>query len=151
MKAGHEHPAVPGKLDLDNQSFPYIVPVSQALFLAVGMCVPAPGLAGLGDSQGAPLMPARRDALVAAVAAHNRSHKPLPHSAVRLLEAMFASNDVCQLSLEALEDAADLSRKSVQTVLRALFAAGVIAKEAAGHGNHANRYRLLLTTGSGAC
>jgi hypothetical protein len=94
----------------DNPSFPYIVPVSQALFLAVGMCVPASGLAGLGVSQGAPTMPTRRDAIVAAVAAHNRCHKPLPHSAVRLLQAMFASDD----------------------------------------GRHANRYRLLLTAGSGA-
>jgi hypothetical protein len=51
-------------------------------------------------------MPARRDALVAAVAAHNRSHKRLPNSAVRLLEAMFDSGDVCQQSVEALEDAA---------------------------------------------
>ena len=49
-------------------------------------------------------MPARRDALVAAVAAYNRSHKPLPHSTVRLLEAMFTRDDVCQQSLEALED-----------------------------------------------
>ena len=90
----------------------------------------------------------RRDALIA-VAAHNRSHKPLPHSAVRLLEAMFTRDDVCQQSLEALEDAAGLSRKYVQMVLRALLAAGVIAKEP-GHGKHANRYRLLLTAGSGA-
>ena len=50
-------------------------------------------------------MPARRDALVAAVAAYNRSHKPpLPHSTVRLLEAMFASDDVCQQNLQTLED-----------------------------------------------
>jgi predicted transcriptional regulator len=95
-------------------------------------------------------MPARRDALVAAVAAHNRSHTPLPHSTVRLLEAMFASDDVCQQSVEALEDAAGLSRKSVQKGLRALLAAGVIAKEGAGHGRHASRYRLLLSAGSGA-
>jgi predicted transcriptional regulator len=89
-------------------------------------------------------MPYRRDALVAAVAAHNRSHKPLPHSTVRLLEAMFTRDDVCQQSLEALEDAAGLSRKSVQTVLRALIAAGIIAKEDTGAGRHANRYRLHL-------
>ena len=89
-------------------------------------------------------MPDRRDALVAAVAAYNRSHKPLPHSTVRLLEAMFAGGDVCQQSLQALEDAAGLSLKSVQTVLRALLAAGAIAKEETGHGQHANRYRLHL-------
>ena len=95
-------------------------------------------------------MPDRRDALVAAVAAYNRAHKPLPNSAVRLLEAMFAGDDVCQQSLEALEDVTGLSRKSVQIVLRALLAAGVIAKEETGAGRHASRYRLLLTVGNGA-
>jgi predicted transcriptional regulator len=95
-------------------------------------------------------MSARLDVLVAVVAAHNRAHKRLPNSAVRLLEAMFAGDDVCQLSVDALEDAADLSRKSVQTAIRALLAAGVIAKEETGQGRYANCYRLLLTTGSGA-
>jgi hypothetical protein len=95
-------------------------------------------------------MSARRDALVAAVAVHNRSHQPLPHSTVRLLEAMFISDDVCQQSLETLADAAGLSRKSVQTVLRALLAAGVIAREKTGAGRHINRYRLLLALGAGA-
>jgi hypothetical protein len=95
-------------------------------------------------------MPARRDDIVAAVAAYNRSHKPLPHSAVRLIETMFAGGDVCQLSLEALEDVTGLSRKSIQTVLRSLLAAGAIAKEDTGAGRHANRYRLLLPAGRGA-
>ena len=95
-------------------------------------------------------MPDRRDALVAAVAAYNRSHKPLPNSAVRVLEAMFAGGDVCQLSLQALEDVTGLSRKPIQTVLRALLAAGAVAKEETGQGQHANRYRLLLTVGNGA-
>jgi hypothetical protein len=91
-------------------------------------------------------MPDRRDAIVAAVAAHNRSHqKRLPHSAVRLLGAMFAHDDVCQQSLYALVDATGIERRSVQTVLRALLAAGVIAKEEAGQGRDANRYRLLLS------
>ena len=90
-------------------------------------------------------MPDRRDAIVAAVAAHNRSHKRLPHSAVRLLLTMFASGDVCQQSLEALEDATGLTRKSLQTTLRALLEAGVIVMEATRQGRHANRYRLLLT------
>ena len=53
-------------------------------------------------------------------------------------------------AFEALEDVAGISRKSVQTVLRALLAAGVIAKEDTGAGRHANRYRLLLTVGNGA-
>ena len=95
-------------------------------------------------------MPDRRDALIAAVAAHNRSHRPLPNSAVRVLEAMFAGDDVCQQSVEALEEVAGLSRKSVQKGLRALLAAGVIAKEGTGAGRHPSRYRLLLTLGGGA-
>ena len=40
--------------------------------------------------------------------------------------------------------------QTVQTVLRGLLAAGVIAKEDTGAGRHANRYRLLLTVGNGA-
>jgi hypothetical protein len=95
-------------------------------------------------------MPASRDVLVAAVAAYNRSHKPLPNSAVRLLETMFASGDVCQQSTEVLEDVAGISRKHIQMVLRGLLAAGVIAKEDTGGGRHANRYRLLLKAGNGA-
>ena len=58
-------------------------------------------------------------------------------------------DDVCQQSLEALQRVAGISSKSVQTVLRALLAAGVIAKEETGPGRHANRYRLLLTVGNG--
>ena len=97
-------------------------------------------------------MPARRDALVAAVAAHNRSNKPLPHAAVRMLEAMFAGDDVCQQSREALEGATGLSRTAIQTVLSASLAAGIIAKEATRTGGgQSNRYRLLLTAGDGAC
>jgi hypothetical protein len=94
-------------------------------------------------------MPNRRDAIVAAVAAHNRSHKRLPHSAVRLLGAMFAHDDVCQQSLYALGDATGIERRQIQAVLRALLAAGIIAKEEVGQGREANRYRLLLAAGSG--
>jgi hypothetical protein len=104
----------------------------------------------LGQTEDTQAMPDRRDAIVAAVAAYNRSHKPLPHSTVRLLEAMFIRDDVCQQSLEALQRVAGISSKSVQTVLRALLAAGVIAKEETRPGRHANRYRLLLTVGNGA-
>jgi pyocin large subunit-like protein len=91
----------------------------------------------------------RRDALIAAVAAYNRSRRPLPNSAVRLLEAMFGADDVCQQSLQALEDVTGISRRTVQIVLRGLLAAGVIAKEETGVGRHASRYRLLLTAGNG--
>ena len=97
-------------------------------------------------------MPVSRDALVAAVAAYNRANpeSPLPRNAGRLLLAMFASGDVCQLSLQVLEDVTGLSLRAIQTVLRALLTAGIVAKEETGQGRHANRYRLLLTTGSGA-
>ena len=80
----------------------------------------------------------------------NRSHKPLPNSTVRLLETMFASDDVCQLSLDALEDVTGLSRRHIQMVLRALLAASIIANEDTGAGRHANRYHLLLTAGNDA-
>jgi hypothetical protein len=128
-------------------SFPHIVPVSQDLILAVGMLVPTPDPA---QPRNTTAMPTRRDALVAAVAAYNRAHQPLPNSAVRLLEAMFGAGDVCQQSREALEEAAGISRKSVHIGLRALLAAGVVVKEGTGHGRHASRYRLLLTVGNGA-
>jgi len=62
---------------------------------------------------------------------------------------MFADGDICQRSLDALLDAAGVSRKSVQKALKALLAAGVIGKEETGHGQFPNRYRLLLTLGSG--
>jgi hypothetical protein len=97
-----------------------------------------------------PIDQRRRDAILAAVTAYNRARKPLPNSSVRLLETMFAAGDICQLSLGALEDVTGLSRRSIQTVLRALLAAAVIAKEDTGAGRHANRYRLLLTVGNGA-
>jgi hypothetical protein len=48
VKVGHEHPAVPGKLIRDELSFPCIVPASQAIFLAVGMFVPATDRRDLG-------------------------------------------------------------------------------------------------------
>jgi hypothetical protein len=63
-----------------------------------------------------------------------------PRPAARLLTTMFASDDICQQSLDALLDASG-------SVLRSLLAAGVIAKEEKGHGQHANRYRLHLSLG----
>ena len=93
----------------------------------------------------------RHEKIAIVVEAYNRAHKPpLPPSAGRLLEAMFASGDICQLSLDALLDSSGISRSTAQSVLRILLAAGVIAKEEKGQGRHANRYRLLLTPESGA-
>jgi hypothetical protein len=51
VKVGHEHPAVPGNLVSDKSSFPYIVPAPQAIFLAVGMFVPAPDQCGFGSAK----------------------------------------------------------------------------------------------------
>ena len=94
-----------------------------------------------------PLSIDRHAALTAVVDAYNQSHPTarLPRPAVRLLAAMFASDDSCQESLEALVRASGVSRPTVQSVLRTLLAAGVIAKEEKGHGQHANRYRLRLS------
>jgi len=93
----------------------------------------------------------RREAIVAAIEAYNQAHPkaPLSRSASRLLAAMFASDDTCQLSLEALLDAVDISRHSAQTGVKALLAAGVIAKEESGRGPYPNRYRFLLALESG--
>ena len=50
-----------------------------------------------------PIDPRRRDDIVAAVAAYDSANPsaPLPRNAARLLAVMFASEDVCQRSLEA--------------------------------------------------
>ena len=88
----------------------------------------------------------RREAIIAAVGTYNHAHKPpLPRSAGRLLTAMFASDDTCQQSLDALLEASGVSRPTAQSVLRILLAASVIAKEEKGPGQHANRYRLRLS------
>jgi hypothetical protein len=43
-----------GNCDLNNLSFPYIVPASQVIFLAVGMLVPTPDQCGLGATKERP-------------------------------------------------------------------------------------------------
>jgi hypothetical protein len=152
-RAGREHPGRGRAISvaLDKHSIPDLGTENQALNRGMGKRVPAPGLAGLGNDRGAPVMPARRDAIAAIVATHNRCHKPLPHAAVRMLEAMFADDDdVCQQSREALEGATGLSRTAIQTVLRASLAAGIIAKEATRTGGgQSNRYRLVLPAEGG--
>ena len=47
-------------------------------------------------------------------------------------------------------EASGVSRPTAQSVLRILLAAGVIAKEEKGHGQHANRYRLRLSLATDA-
>jgi hypothetical protein len=67
----------------------------------------------------------RRNAIAAAVEAHNRAHPTarLPRPAARLLAVMFASDDACRQSLEALV-AEGFTRNAVPCVLRALIEAG---------------------------
>ena len=148
---------VPGKLcDSQIRASPTSCPFRKSLFLAVGMLVPASDRRGLRPTEGTPelcpSLPARREAISAAVEAYNRAHprRRCRVNAARLLTVMFGSDDICQLSLEALLDVVGVSRKPARTALSALLAAGVIAKEETGHGRHPNRYRLLLTLGDGA-
>jgi len=66
----------------------------------------------------------RRDAVFAAVEAHNRAHPaaPLPRPAALLRAVMFADQDVCSLSQQALM--AEGFGRSLTKVLRALVEAG---------------------------
>ena len=51
-EVGHEHPAeAEESVDLTISSIPQLRPVSQDLFLAVGMLVPAPDRHGLGQTK----------------------------------------------------------------------------------------------------
>ena len=89
-----------------------------------------------------PIDPRRRDDIVAAVAAHDSADPsaPLPRNTARLLAAMFASDDVCQRSLEDI--AAEGSRKGFPPV--AASGRGWIPVEGAPLGSRANTYRLHL-------
>ena len=104
MRAGHEHPAEGrGNSDLTIRASPNSGLFRKPYYLPWGCSCPRLTGAALAQPRSTRAMPARRDAIVAAVAAYNRSHKPLPHSTVRLLEAMFTRDDVCRRSLETLE------------------------------------------------
>ncbi len=84
----------------------------------------------------------RRDAIIAAVEAHNRTHPaaPLPRPAARLLAVMFAEQDVCCISQQAL--VAKGVGKSLPGVLRALVEAGFVSRQA-GTSRVPDTYRLL--------
>jgi hypothetical protein len=84
----------------------------------------------------------RREAVFAAVEAHNRTHAtaPLPRSAARLLAVMFAAGDACCLSQQAL--AAEGFGKSLPGVLRALVEAGFVSRQT-GTSRIPDTYRLL--------
>ena len=84
----------------------------------------------------------RRNAIIAAVEAHNRAHPstPLPRPAARLLAVMFDTEDVCPLSQQAL--AAEGFGKALPKVLRALVEAGFVSRQA-GTSRVPDTYRLL--------
>jgi hypothetical protein len=85
----------------------------------------------------------RRDALFAAVEAHNRAHpaSPLPRPAARLLVVMFDTEDVCRLSQETLK--AQGFGKSLSGLLRALVEAGIVSRQA-GTSRIPDTYRLQV-------
>ena len=91
-----------------------------------------------------PIDPRRRDGLVAAVAAYDRANPEtrLPRNATRLLAVMFASDDVCQRSLEDIA-AEGFNRKRLPGVLRRLLEAGFLSRQS-GSGAVPDTYRLHL-------
>jgi hypothetical protein len=82
----------------------------------------------------------RRETVFAAVEAYNRAHPAAPRPAARLLAVMFATEDVCSLSQQAL--VADGFGKSLTKVLRALVEAGLVSRQV-GTSRVPDTYRLL--------
>ena len=91
-----------------------------------------------------PIDPRRRDDIVAALAAHDSANPdaPLPRNAARLLAAMFASDDVCQRSLEDIAGEG-FSRDWLRALLRRLVEVGLLSLER-GSAREPNTYRLHL-------
>ena len=77
----------------------------------------------------APTGQCRRDAIAAAVAAHNDANPsvPLRRSAARLLTVMFPAGDECRQTWEALT-AEGFSREDLKATLRQLIAAGFLSR-----------------------
>ncbi len=90
-----------------------------------------------------PSVASRRDAIIAAVEAHNLAHPAarLPRPAARLLAVMFASEDVCCVSQETLKSQG--FGDTLPKVLRALVDAGFMSR-AAGTSRIPDTYRLQL-------
>ena len=86
----------------------------------------------------------RRDEITAAIAAYDRDHPdaPLPRNTVRLLTAMFPSEDVCHRSLDDIA-AEGLNRKTLPAMLRRLVEARLLSRRQ-GSGVVAHAYRLHL-------
>jgi hypothetical protein len=91
-----------------------------------------------------PIDPRRRDDIVAAVAAYDHADPsaPLPRNTARLLTAMFASDDVCQRSLEDIA-AEGFARNRLSVLLRRLVEVGLLSLER-GSAREPNTYRLHL-------
>jgi hypothetical protein len=88
-------------------------------------------------------MTPRREEIEAAVAAYDRANPlaPLPPAAVRLLAAMFPTEDVCHRSLEALM--AEGFTRTLPRTLRRLEAAGFLSRQR-GSAAIPDTYRLHL-------
>ena len=89
-----------------------------------------------------PIDPRRRDDIVAAVAAYEGHRARAAAQRPRLLAAMFASNDVCQRSLEDIA-AEGFARHGLPALLRRLVEVGLLSLER-GSAREPNTYRLHL-------
>jgi hypothetical protein len=87
--------------------------------------------------------PDRRNAIAAAVNAHNLAHPTarLPRPAARLLAVMFDAEDVCCLSQETLRTRG--FGKALPKVLHALVEAGFVTRQA-GTSRIPDTYRLQM-------
>ena len=83
----------------------------------------------------------RRNTIADAVETYNRTHPTarLPRPAARLLAVMFATEDVCCVSQEALKTQG--FGKALPKVLRALVEAGIVSRQA-GTSRIPDTYRL---------
>jgi hypothetical protein len=91
-----------------------------------------------------PIDPPRRDDIIAAVAAYDRANPEtrLPRNAARLLAVMFASDGVCQRSLEDIA-AEGFNGHGLPALLRRLVEVGLLSLER-GSAREPNTYRLHL-------
>jgi hypothetical protein len=92
-----------------------------------------------------PIDPRRRHEIAVAVVAYDSANPPLPRTAVRLLAAMFPTEDVCRRSLDDIATTGGLNRKNLPATLRRLIAAGFLSR-VSGSGRVPDTYRLHLPT-----
>jgi len=91
-----------------------------------------------------PIDPRRRHEITLAVVAYDSANPQarLPRYAARLLAAMFASEDVCQRSLEDIA-AEGFARSRLPVLLRCLVEVGLLSRER-GSARAPDIYRLHL-------